>query len=97
MARPNRRRGVVQGKAAVAILEGIGRKGRCRVVHQAGILPNVRGDERFSVPNLAMTCVPVTAKPYIDEPKLIIGMASPSTVRTVKVTDNCAPESVDEV
>ena len=100
MAPASGRHGVIQRNAGRAIEARIGLTGPCRVVDQAGILLNVRGDERFYVPDLAVTCVPVSASPRIDEPKLIVEVASPSTGRTdkdVKVPDYCALASVDEV
>lgn len=100
MAPASRRHGVIQRSAGRAIEARIGPTGPCRVVDQAGILLRVRGDERFYVPDLAVTCMPVSASPYIEEPKLIVEVASPSTGRTdkdVKVPDYCALASVDEV
>ncbi len=100
MAPASGRHAVIQQNAGLAIQDRIGRNGPCRVAQQPGVLVSVRGDERFYVPDLAVTCVPVSASPYIDEPKLIVEVASPSTGRTdkdVKVPDYCALPSVDEV
>ncbi|MEZ5906585.1 MAG: Uma2 family endonuclease [Geminicoccaceae bacterium] len=59
MAPASGRHGVIQRNAGRAIEARIGLTGPCRVVDQAGILLTVRGDERFYVPDLAVTCMPV--------------------------------------
>lgn len=100
MAPASGRHGVIQQNAGIVIQDRIGRNGPCRVVQQPGVLLEVRGDGRFYVPDLAVTCQPVSASPYIDEPKLIVEVTSPSTGRTdkdVKVPDYCSLPSVDEV
>ena len=100
MAPASGRHGVIQHNAALTIQDKLRRDGPCRVVHQAGLLLIIHGDDRYYVPDLAVTCREVSDVPYIEEPKLVVEIISPSTGRTdkdVKVPDYCTLESLDEI
>ena len=64
------------------------------------MLLTIHDDDRYYVPDLAVTCHAVGDAPYIEEPKLVVEIISPSTGRTdkdVKVPDYCTLESLDEI
>ena len=99
MAPASGRHGAIQDNAAAVIRERLDRR-RGRIVHQAGVLLNIQGDDRYYVPDLAVTCRAVSDTPYIDEPKFVVEVISPSTGRLDK--DNKVPDystlpSVDEI
>jgi Uma2 family endonuclease len=100
MAPLSGRHGVVQDNAAAVIRQYLGQAGPCSVVHQAGLLLSIQGDDRYYVPDLAVTCRPVGDGPYIDEPRLVVEIISTSTGRMdkdTKVPDYCTLPSVDEI
>ncbi len=100
MAPASGRHGLIRHNAANAIQDRMGRKDPCRIIHQAALLLSVQGDDRFYVPDLAVTCRDVSDSPYIDEPRLVVEVISPSTGRLdkdSKVPDYCTLPSVDEI
>jgi Uma2 family endonuclease len=100
MAPASGRHGALQDNAAAVIRRHLDRAGPCTIVHQAGLLLAVQGDDRYYVPDLAVTCRPVGEAPFIDEPKLVVEIVSPSTGRMDKdnkVPDYCTLPSVDEI
>ena len=100
MAPASGRHAVIRQNAALAIQDKLGRNGPCRVAHQAGLLLTVQGDDRYYVPDVTVTCREVSDTPYIDEPKLVVEIISPSTGRIdkdVKVPDYCTIDSLDEI
>jgi Uma2 family endonuclease len=51
---------------------------RCRVVDAPGIVPRVRANENFRVPDLGVTCAPPSGEVMVPEPILLIEILSPS-------------------
>src|SRR5471030_2847239 len=52
--------------------------GRCRVISEAGIVPRVRSDRNYRIPDLGVTCAPPSAALMVAEPILLIEILSPS-------------------
>jgi len=100
MAPASGRHAVIQDNAGAVIRDKLRRDGPCRVAHQAGLRLTVHGEDRYYVPDVAVTCHEVTDAPYIEEPKLVVEIISPSTGRMdkdLKVPDYCTLESLDEI
>ncbi len=80
MAPTSRSHGVLQGELGRQIgnhLEASG--GRCSMVVAPGIVPRVRADENFRIPDLAVTCTPYETEEYdVVNPVLIVEILSPS-------------------
>jgi Uma2 family endonuclease len=51
---------------------------RCRIVSEAGIVPRVRSDRNFRIPDLAVTCAPPSTRVMMSDPVLAIEILSPS-------------------
>jgi Uma2 family endonuclease len=51
---------------------------RCRVISEAGIVPRVRSDRNYRVPDLGVTCAPAAANLMVSEPILLIEIPSPT-------------------
>ena len=52
--------------------------GRCRLLSQPGIVPRVRSDRNFRIPDLAVTCAPPGLGLMVADPVLLIEILSPS-------------------
>ena len=50
----------------------------CRVVAEAGIVPRVRSDRNYRVPDLGVTCSPPSSSLMVPEPILLIEILSPA-------------------
>lgn len=50
----------------------------CRVVTEPGIVPRVRANRNYRVPDLGVTCAPPTLDQMLPEPLLLIEILSPS-------------------
>jgi Uma2 family endonuclease len=50
----------------------------CRVVDAPGIIPRIRANENFRVPDLGVTCAPPSGEVMVPEPILLIEILSPS-------------------
>ena len=50
----------------------------CRVVQAPGIVPRVRANENFRVPDLGVTCAPPSGEVMLPEPLLLVEILSPS-------------------
>jgi Uma2 family endonuclease len=50
----------------------------CRVITAPGIVPRVRANENFRVPDLGVTCAPPSREVMVLEPVLLIEILSPS-------------------
>jgi len=50
----------------------------CRVVTEPGIVPRVRANRNYRVPDLGVTCVPPSASLMVVDPILLIEILSPS-------------------
>lgn len=51
---------------------------RCRVVDVPGIVPHIRANENYRVPDLGVTCAPPSGEVMVPEPILLIEILSPS-------------------
>jgi Uma2 family endonuclease len=51
---------------------------RCSVVDAPGIVPRVRANENFRVPDLGVTCAPPSGGVMVPEPILLVEILSPS-------------------
>ena len=54
------------------------RGGPCRLLSQPGIVPRVRANRNFRIPDLAVTCAPPALGLMVTEPILLIEILSPS-------------------
>jgi len=52
--------------------------GPCRVISEAGIVPRVRSDRNYRVPDLGVTCAPPSSRLMVADPILLIEILSPS-------------------
>jgi Uma2 family endonuclease len=50
----------------------------CHVVTEPGIVPRVRANRNYRVPDLGVTCAPASNEPMVTEPILLIEILSPS-------------------
>lgn len=51
---------------------------RCRVVIEPGVVPRVRSDRNYRVPDLGVTCAPPSIGTMMPEPVLLVEILSPS-------------------
>jgi Uma2 family endonuclease len=56
----------------------LARGGPCRVISEPGIVPRVRSDRNYRVPDLGVTCAPPSSALMVAEPILLIEILSPS-------------------
>jgi Uma2 family endonuclease len=54
------------------------RQSPCRVITAPGIVPRVRANENFRVPDLGVTCAPPSREVMVQDPVLLIEILSPS-------------------
>jgi len=52
--------------------------GPCRVIVEAGIVPRIRSDHNYRIPDLIITCAPPSSNLMVSEPILLIEILSPS-------------------
>ena len=71
----------------------------CRALQGAGILISEQ-DQSFYIPDVVMTCEPPATTPYVQEPRLVVEILSPTTSRLdqeMKVPAYAALPSVQEI
>src|SRR5277367_3407261 len=56
----------------------IDRGGNCRLLSQPGIVPRVRANRNFRIPDLGVTCAPPSLGLMVPDPVLLIEILSPS-------------------
>ena len=56
----------------------LAQRSTCRVVTEPGIVPHVRANRNYRVPDLGVTCAAPTRDPMVPEPVLLIEILSPS-------------------
>ena len=80
MAPASRTHGAIQAEVARQIGNHLDTTGRnCTVVTEPGIVPRVRGNENFRIPELAVTCTDYDTEEYdVANPVLIVEVLSPS-------------------
>jgi Uma2 family endonuclease len=54
------------------------RGGKCRLLSQPGIVPRIRANGNFRIPDLAVTCAPPALGLMVPDPILLIEIPSPS-------------------
>lgn len=71
----------------------------CQVQSQPGVVPHVRSNRNFRVPDLGVTCAPPQAAPMMPDPVLLIELLSPSndTVTWANVWAYTTITSVSEI
>jgi len=72
--------GTIQGNLS-AVLHGHlrGSGGRCRMIIEPGIVPKVRSDTNFRIPDLGVTCAPdQRGQVMVPDPILLVEVLSPS-------------------
>jgi len=52
--------------------------GRCRIITEPGVVPKLRANENFRVPDLGITCAPPGGGVAIPEPVLLVEIMSPN-------------------
>ena len=72
---------------------------RCRVVDAPGIVPRVRANENFRVPDLGVTCAPPSGEVMLPEPVLLVEILSPSNEAKTRTNTwaYCTIPSVREI
>jgi len=56
----------------------VARGDQCRVISEPGIVPRVRSDRNYRVPDLGVTCAPPSSRLMVEEPILLVEILSPS-------------------
>ncbi len=71
--------GAIQSEAARSLGNHLlEQRSACRVVTEPGIVPRVRANRNYRVPDLGVTCAPPSDAPMVAEPILLIEILSPS-------------------
>lgn len=80
MAPASRTHGIIQGELGRLIGNHLtARNSPCQVISTPGIVPRVRSDNNFRIPDLAVTCTPYREEEYdVADPVLVIEILSPS-------------------
>jgi Uma2 family endonuclease len=100
MAPARARHGAVEQNVGTVLGNALDRMPGCTVVHQAGVRAEVDGDKRFYVADVALTCENIDEQVFLEAPRLIVEVLSPSTGNydeAYKVPDHCALPTVEEV
>jgi Uma2 family endonuclease len=78
MARTIETHGALQAELAALLGNHLfARRGQCRVIGRPGIIPRVRSDHNYRVPDLAVTCAPPSTNLMVSEPILLVEILSP--------------------
>ncbi|WP_428492560.1 Uma2 family endonuclease [Rhodopila sp.] len=77
----------------------VGMGSRCRVVDAPGIVPRVRANENFRVPDLSVTCAPPSGEVMLPDPVLLVEILSPSNEAKTRtnIWAYCTIPSVREI
>lgn len=59
---------------------------RCRVITEPGIVPRLRSDRNYRIPDLGVTCAPPTNAMMVADPVLLIEILSPSNEAETRVS-----------
>ncbi len=71
--------GSIQGELAALLRNHLLERGSpCRVVTEPGIVPRVRADRNYRVPDIGVTCAPPSDSLMVPEPVVLIEILSPS-------------------
>src|SRR4051794_35151095 len=78
MAPAAERHGAIQAEIGALLVDHLRRtRPTCRVIVTPGIVPKVRANENFRIPDLGVTCAPPSASVMTNEPVLLIEILSP--------------------
>ncbi|MGE0224037.1 MAG: Uma2 family endonuclease [Acetobacteraceae bacterium] len=78
MAPASERHGAIQSELARLLGNHIAAvKPGCRVITAPGVVPHVRSDENFRIPDLGVTCAPPSGSVMTRDPVLLIEILSP--------------------
>lgn len=80
MAPTSRTHGAIQMELGGLIRNHLLERGsRCSVIANPGVVPRVRSDSNFRIPDIAVTCAPYQAEEHaLTDPVLVIEILSPS-------------------
>jgi Uma2 family endonuclease len=56
----------------------VARNSRCRVLTELGIVPRIRANRNFRIPDIGVTCAPPSHSLMVSDPVLLIEILSPS-------------------
>ncbi len=79
MAPAGENHGALQGEVAAVIRNHLrAHRPSCRLIVDPGVVPRVRANRNYRIPDLGVTCAPATADPMLANPVLLIEILSPS-------------------
>ncbi len=79
MAPGNQTLGAIQAELAALLRNHLLERGSpCRVVTEPGIVPRLRADRNYRIPDIGVTCVPPSPVTLLPEPVLLVEIVSPS-------------------
>jgi Uma2 family endonuclease len=79
MAPGSEAHGAIQSEAARLLGNHLlEQRSPCRVVSEPGVVPRVRANQNFRIPDLGVTCTPPSRDQFVSEPVLLIEILSPS-------------------
>jgi len=62
----------------------IDKGGKCRLLSQPGIVPRIRSDRNFRIPDLGVTCAPPALGQMVPDPVLLIEILFPSNEAQIR-------------
>lgn len=79
MAPGNRTHGAIQAELAALLRNHLLERGSlCQVATEPGIVPKVRANRNYRIPDIGVTCAPPSADLMLPEPVLLVEILSPS-------------------
>ena len=79
MAPATENHGALQGEIAAIIRNHLrAHRPGCRLIVTPGVVPRVRANRNFRIPDLGVTCAPAQGTPMMTDPILLIEVLSPS-------------------
>jgi len=79
MAPASQTHALIQAELAALLRNHLLERGSpCRIASEAGVVPKIRADRNYRIPDLAVTCVPATSDHMLPDPVLVIEILSPS-------------------
>lgn len=77
--------GAIQNELGRLLANHLIDRGRaCRVVTTPGVVPRVRANMNYRIPDLGVTCAPPSDKQMLPEPLLLVEILSPSNERETR-------------
>ena len=79
MAPGSRSHGAIQVELSALLRNHLLEQGSpCQIVTEAGVVPKLRADRNYRIPDIAVTCAPPSADLMLPDPVLLIEIMSPS-------------------